>query len=93
MITTSFSVNGADVGLASAKQNNALKGVGTQWAFLLRRRCLSIAACSAGMLSRWHTEETETGPGPFKFPPGLKSIGGYMCGGVAADCLFGQSGH
>lgn len=56
VITTSFSVNGADVGLASVKQNNALKGAWTQWVFLLCRRCLSIAACSVGMLSRWQTE-------------------------------------
>lgn len=56
VITTSFSVNGADVGLASLKPNNGLKGVRTQWVFLLCRRCLSIAACSAGMLSRWHRD-------------------------------------
>lgn len=72
MITTSFSVNGADVGLASVKQNNALKAVWTQWAFLLWRRCLSIAACSAGMLSRWHRGDRDS-PGPFKFPL-LKSM-------------------
>lgn len=67
VITTSFGVNGADVGLASVKQNNALKGIWTQWAFLLYRRCLSIAACSAGMLSRWHTERQRR-PRPFQVP-------------------------
>lgn len=71
VITTSFSVNGADVGLASVKQNNALKGVWTQWAFLLCRRCLSIAACSAGMLSRWHTERQRR-LRPFQVPPAQK---------------------
>lgn len=71
VITTSFSVNGADVGLASVKQNNALKDVWTQWAFLLRRRCLSIAACSAGMLSRWHTERQRR-PRPFQVPSAEK---------------------
>lgn len=71
VITTSFSVNGADVGLASVKQNNALKGVWTQWAFLLCRRCLSIAACSAGMLSRWHTERQRR-PWPFQVPSAEK---------------------
>lgn len=71
VITTSFSVNGADVGLASVKQNNALKGVSTQWAFLLCRRCLSIAACSAAMLSRWHTERQRR-PRPFQVPSAEK---------------------
>ncbi|KAI4805295.1 hypothetical protein KUCAC02_009920, partial [Chaenocephalus aceratus] len=65
---TPHHVNGADVGLASVKQNNALKGVWTQWAFLLCRRCLSIAACSAGMLSRWHTER-QSRTRPFQVPP------------------------
>lgn len=88
LITTSFSVNGADVGMASVKENNALKGVWTQWAFLLCQSCLSIAACSAGMLSRWHTERQRQ-PWPFQVPSAEKPQWVH----VWKSRFFSQCGH